>query len=255
MSFSDELTMREKLREPFPPELMGKLPRTASRPAFDYVGHAAVTDRLNRYAPDWTYTVDEMFNVKSTSVDKKTGEVKDTLTCWIRGTMTIGGISRPEYGDGDDPKKAVSDFIKRGAMRFGVALDLWSKEELLTTSEGVGTPVETIAYGEGEVGSKAPAPSVDPSEAEAHTREANAGHSTASEAPVPSVSVENSSSPGADGASPELHRHSEWVMTKPDGTALVKGFVRCTAKGCVPGGYVERRSRVAESDVIVEATA
>src|SRR5437762_4288268 len=106
--------MRKALRDPFPPEQIGKLPASQKRPALDFVGHAAVTDRLNAVAPDATWTVDELFTQ---------GNV-----CWIRGTMTIGGVSRPEYGDGKDPKEAIGNFIRRGAMRFGVALDLWSRE-------------------------------------------------------------------------------------------------------------------------------
>jgi hypothetical protein len=114
-SWSSEM-VRDWLRKPFKPEQIGKLPATQKRPALDFVGHAAVTDRLNKIAPDWSYTVDTMSELN--------GKV------WIRGTMTIGGVSRPEFGDGDDPKEAIGNFIRRGAMRFGVAIDLWSREEL-----------------------------------------------------------------------------------------------------------------------------
>lgn len=115
-SFATSKMVRDWLRKPFKPEQIGKLPATQKRPALDFVGHAAVTDRLNKIAPDWSYTVDTMSELN--------GKV------WIRGTMTIGGVSRPEFGDGDDPKEAIGNFIRRGAMRFGVAIDLWSREEL-----------------------------------------------------------------------------------------------------------------------------
>jgi hypothetical protein len=120
-SFEDDDVMRKALREPFPPEQIGKLPASQRRPALDFVGHAAVTQRLNDAAPGWFYTVDELFSMGS--------------ICWIRGTMTIGGVSRIEYGDGDDPKDAIGNFIRRGAMRFGVALDLWSRQELKAPAE------------------------------------------------------------------------------------------------------------------------
>jgi hypothetical protein len=111
----------QALREPFPKEQIGKLPATNKRPALDFVGHAAVTDRLNTVLGlDWSYTVDELFAIEG--------------TVWIRGTMTVLGCSRVEYGDGDDAKEAVSKFIRRAAMRFGVAIDLWSREELGTAS-------------------------------------------------------------------------------------------------------------------------
>ena len=118
-SFARDKMVRDWLRKPFPPDQIGKIPASKGRPALDYVGHAAVTDRLNKIAPDWTYTVDNM----SAAGD----------TVWIRGTMVIGGVSRVEFGDGKDPKEAVGNFIRRGAMRFGVAIDLWSREELDTS--------------------------------------------------------------------------------------------------------------------------
>lgn len=123
------------LRKPFPKEQIGRLPKTAKRPALDFVGHAAVTDRLNQAAPGWSYTVDEMFTMGS--------------VCWIRGTLTIDGVSRTEYGDGDDPKEAIGNFLRRAAMRWGVAIDLWSRDADLTTSAGAGPNETAPVRGEG----------------------------------------------------------------------------------------------------------
>src|ERR1700677_3927681 len=47
---------------------------------------------------------------------------------WIK--LTICGVTRLGYGDGPDPKQRISDAIRNGAMRFGVALYLWGKDEL-----------------------------------------------------------------------------------------------------------------------------
>jgi len=104
------------LKVPFDRKQISKLPASAGRPALDYVNHAHVTTRLNAYAEDWTYTVDEQF--------QHGGQF------WIRGTMTICGVSRVEYGQGKNPLEAASHFIRRAAMRFGVGTDLWAKEEL-----------------------------------------------------------------------------------------------------------------------------
>jgi hypothetical protein len=147
--FATDKMVRDWLRKPFKPEQIGRIPASKGRPALDFVGHAAVTDRLNRIAPDWTYTVDNMSSIGD--------------QVWIRGTMTIGGISRPEFGDGADPKEAIGNFIRRGAMRFGVAIDLWSREELeaspaagpaqaVTPSAGVATK------GEAALASTGPSP-------------------------------------------------------------------------------------------------
>jgi hypothetical protein len=134
MSFASDQKARLSLRARFRPEEIGKLPKPTRRenpkgkcnecggwhglPAIHvpFVGHAAVTDRLNKVFPDWTYDPLERFEAGG--------------RCWIHGTITVGGITRHEYGDGTDPKEAIGNFIRRGAMRFGVALDLWTKEEL-----------------------------------------------------------------------------------------------------------------------------
>ena len=47
---------------------------------------------------------------------------------WIK--LTVCGVTRLGYGDGPDPKQRISDALRNAAMRFGVALDLWSKSEL-----------------------------------------------------------------------------------------------------------------------------
>jgi len=154
--------MRDELRRPFRPEQIGKLPKPYKKDApkgkcrdcggyhglpavhLDFVGHAAVTDRLNKVEPGWSYEI--------TPVEYQ-GKDGRPHVAGVRGVMRLGDVARPEAGDvdaetsyGDELKKAISDFIRRGAMRFGVALDLWSKEDLLES----GTHVESLA-GEGDL--------------------------------------------------------------------------------------------------------
>jgi hypothetical protein len=161
---------RKSLREPFPDSLIGHIPASRGRPELDYVGHAAVTDRLNTHVPEATWTVDREF--------VHNGQY------WILGTMTIGEVSRPEYGDGKDPKEAIGNFIRRAAMRFGVAIDLWSREELEDGSES-GEP--SSPAGEGEPSPAGPSPA---------NVTAAAGEGTASsEARSPDASTEPAESP------------------------------------------------------------
>jgi hypothetical protein len=233
MSYADNKIMREALRQPFPKEQIGKIPASQGRPPLDYVGHAAVTDRLNKSAPDWSYTVDQLFDHGNTA--------------YVRGTMTIGGVSRMEYGDGKTPKEAISNFIRRGAMRFGVALDLWSKEELESSpaapsrSESPAgshapaaagdTPSEGVSegYGEGSIGT----PSVDASAPEAHVRAGEQDTSTGAEAIPPPVSVD--SNPGAGGDSPrktkEHLKPTEHDAVWADSPTLSK-YEICTFPDC-----------------------
>jgi hypothetical protein len=90
----------------------------------DYVGHAAVTDRLNSVDPTWTWEPVATDPQGSPALDKE-GNL------WIR--LTVGGVTRLGVGDGSNMKERIGDAIRNAAMRFGVALDLWSKEELEST--------------------------------------------------------------------------------------------------------------------------
>ena len=130
----------EHLKVPFDRKQIGKIPASAGRPALDFVGHAVVTARLNQYAPDWTYSVDESF--------QHGGQF------WVRGTMTIEGVSRVEYGQGKNPLEAISHFIRRAAMRFGVATDLWSREELEDVAPTASRPNRPSRSQEPDVESK-----------------------------------------------------------------------------------------------------
>jgi hypothetical protein len=155
LSYLDDPKMRTSLREPFPPEQISKLPATAKRPALDYVGHAAVTDRLNHACPDWSYSVDPI------TVEGNDGWPH---VIGVFGSMTIGGVTRQEVGAVDSPssygqemKEAISDFIRRGAMRFGVAIDLWSKEDLSKATKDSGE-VRSNRSDEGKARTVEPSP-------------------------------------------------------------------------------------------------
>ncbi len=119
----DEMTPENaaKLREPFPPQLVSKLPKAGLM--LDYVGHAATTDRLLQVDPSWTWV--------PMAVDADGAPIFDEhggLWIWL----TVCGVRRPGYGEPGriGPKEAIGDAIRNAAMRFGVALDLWAKEDL-----------------------------------------------------------------------------------------------------------------------------
>lgn len=145
-----EKTQWEKLREPFPEEMIGKLPRvwckscsenktqrhcpqheikkcnvcgnkiTEAHLHLDYVGHAATTDRLLQVDPQWTWEP-VAFTAEGAPLVTKDG-------LWIK--LTICGVTRYGCGDGASVKECIGDAIRNAAMRFGVALDLWAKEDL-----------------------------------------------------------------------------------------------------------------------------
>jgi hypothetical protein len=109
------------LRKPFPPESVGKLPKGGVM--LDYVGHAAVTDRLLTVDPEWSWDF-ALHRADGTPVlDDGSGNL------WI--TLTVCGVTRRGVGDGKNAKERIGDAIRNAAMRFGVALDLWAKENLV----------------------------------------------------------------------------------------------------------------------------
>lgn len=146
------------LQREFPAEQIGKLPRstchdcsdapnkvcsnhrkercstcgnymTTAHIHLDYVGHAAATQRLLEADSSWTwrfFTPEEV-----AAIPPWAREVKGL---WIY--LTVDGVTRPGFGDAGTKsgpnavKEAIGDAIRNAAMRFGVALDLWSKEDL-----------------------------------------------------------------------------------------------------------------------------
>jgi hypothetical protein len=149
---SDDPTKALKaLREPFQPESVGLLPRATKRNIPDaekrvcpdcgafigphihlsYVGWSAVVDRILSNDLFWTwdaYATDDhglpMYRESPNGLE---------VELWIR--LTIAGVTRPgvgivNKGDEDLGKKLVSDALKNAAAKFGLALDLWNKDEL-----------------------------------------------------------------------------------------------------------------------------
>ena len=150
---TDALTV---LREPVPSEQISKLPRGTCRECknaprkvcdrhtmvwscpecngnhssasihLDYVGHADVTARLLDADPEWTWEPLAFDPNGMPAFDDAGG-------LWIR--LTVGGVSRLGYGDaagksgGDAVKECIGDALRNAAMRFGVALSLWSKSD------------------------------------------------------------------------------------------------------------------------------
>lgn len=138
------------LRSPFPPNQIGKLPKPYKKdspkglceecgtyhglPAahLDYVGHAAITDRLLDADPAWTWEPLSLDERGLPAFDNNGG-------LWIK--LTIDGVTRLGYGDaqgktgGDAMKERIGDALRNAAMRFGVALDLWHKGDLHAPTE------------------------------------------------------------------------------------------------------------------------
>lgn len=142
-----------KLREPFPDHQVSKLPKGTKAqndcPAsekrnckvcggwhhpnvvhLDYVGHAALTDRLLDVDTTWSWEPMALTPEGLPRFDSSGG-------LWIR--LTVCGVTRLGYGHANNKqfmdagareKEVIGDALRNAGMRFGAALDLWHKGEL-----------------------------------------------------------------------------------------------------------------------------
>jgi len=141
------------LRAPFPENQISKLPKPTKRQTeevksdykkgvkcdacggwhhpkvahLDYVGHAALTNRL--------LDVDQNWNWEPLSYDDAGNPTMDSIGgMWIK--LHVCGVTRLGYGHPDGKtggnaiKEVIGDALRNAAMRFGAALDLWHKGEL-----------------------------------------------------------------------------------------------------------------------------
>lgn len=142
----------ELLREPFPVHQISKLPKPTKQQTddvkanfwigircnlcgawhhkdvihLDYVGHAALTDRLLDCDPLWNW---EPLALKDglPAFDNIGG-------LWIKlnlcGHTVIGYGHAGDKKGGDAIKEIIGDALRNAAMRLGAALDLWHKGDL-----------------------------------------------------------------------------------------------------------------------------
>lgn len=152
----NQLTALAKLSEPFLPTQISKLPKiwcgkcskapykeceqhkkercdvcdskiTTAHLHLDYVGHAELTGRLLEVDPLWTWEPLAFDADGLPKFDQNGG-------LWIR--LTVAGHERLGYGDAQGKtgpnavKEAIGDALRNAGMRFGAALNLWSKTDM-----------------------------------------------------------------------------------------------------------------------------
>ena len=162
------LTGLALLRSPFPPNAISKLPKPTKAQTdavkadfkkgirckecgswhhpdvvhLDYVGHAALTDRLLDVDQNWSWEP-VAFNDAGLPAFDATGGL------WIK--LTVCGVTRLGYGHAaskpnTDPgareKEVIGDALRNAAMRFGAALDLWHKGVLHVEESAPDTATE-----------------------------------------------------------------------------------------------------------------
>jgi hypothetical protein len=108
------------------PKIVGKLPKGGAQ--LDFVGHADVTKMLIEIDPMWTWepVAFDADGLPAYRVENGMAHMSGWLV--INGVRRLG-IGSVMHNKPDLLKELVSDFIRNAAMRFGVCLSLWTKQE------------------------------------------------------------------------------------------------------------------------------
>ena len=143
----------QELRRNVDPKLVkqreGWRDRNGNVQTVDYVEWHTVADILDDVAPHWTHTV------------KNIEQIGDIMTVTV--AITIDGVTREGIGTGNAHnemgiKKAEHDALKRAAVKFGIARDLYKKESDVIERDGSlgsndddGFPTQPVARNLGEL--------------------------------------------------------------------------------------------------------
>ncbi|MGB8509477.1 MAG: Rad52/Rad22 family DNA repair protein [Pyrinomonadaceae bacterium] len=130
MAFTNPLRVQ---RQPVDPRLVktreGWTDRNGQKHMVEYIEWHTVADLLDRVAPAWSHSVRGIVQI---------GDMV-AVTCAI----TIDGVTREGVGTGTADnetgiKKAEHDALKRAAIKFGIARDLYQRESDVIETTGAG---------------------------------------------------------------------------------------------------------------------
>ncbi|HEX8161199.1 MAG TPA: Rad52/Rad22 family DNA repair protein [Pyrinomonadaceae bacterium] len=130
MQFTNTLRV---LRQPVDPKLIktreGWRDRNGNQHMVEYVEWHAVADILDRVAPTWSHSVRGIV------------QIGDMVA--ITAAITIGDVTREGVGTGTADnetgiKKAEHDALKRAAIKFGIARELYQRESEVIETQGAG---------------------------------------------------------------------------------------------------------------------
>jgi hypothetical protein len=107
------------------PKIVGKLPKGGIQ--LDFVGHADITRILIEIDPNWRWVPCGWDNGRpAIHVENGMATMWGELQLLGQGRLGVGSV-RADKPDLD--KELVSDFLRNAAMRFGICLSLWTKQE------------------------------------------------------------------------------------------------------------------------------
>jgi hypothetical protein len=119
------------LRQPIDPRLIktreGWTDRQGNTHWVEYIEWHTVADILDRIAPDWSHAV------------RNITQIGDVVA--VTAAITVDGVTREGVGTGPSDtetgiKKAEHDALKRAAVKFGIARDLYRRESDVIEDNG-----------------------------------------------------------------------------------------------------------------------
>jgi len=122
------------LKQPIDPKLVktreGWTDRNGNRHMVEYVEWHTVADILDRVAPTWSHSVRGIV------------QIGDMVA--VTAAISIDGVTREGVGTGNADnetgiKKAEHDALKRAAIKFGIARELYQRESDVIEREGAGS--------------------------------------------------------------------------------------------------------------------
>ena len=130
MAFANTL---RQLRQPIDPRLIksreGWKDRQGNTHMVEYIEWHTVADLLDRVAPAWSHSVRAIV------------QIGDMVA--VTAAITIDGVTREGVGTGTADnetgiKKAEHDALKRAAIKFGIARELYQRESEIIERDGAG---------------------------------------------------------------------------------------------------------------------
>ena len=107
------------------PKIVGTIPRNGQ--ALSYVSHADITRILIEVDPLWSWQPIEWVNGRpAIHVENGIATMWGTLTLLGKSMIGVGSVRADKQ---DHEKEVVGDFLRNAAMRFGIAISLWSKQD------------------------------------------------------------------------------------------------------------------------------
>jgi len=134
------------------PSIVGKLPKRRKNPDgswgspvyLDYVGHADITKILIEVDPLWNWEPVAWEHGRP-AITERDG----IATLWVRLTLlgkTMLGCGSVHATKEDLDKELIGDALRNAAMRFGIALALWSNAEWAESDQKPSVETVTRKY-------------------------------------------------------------------------------------------------------------